>query len=53
MEAGLTAHQASARARILYWAYLGHGISATRPAPAEWRRIRDELVGLAAARKSG
>ncbi len=53
MEAGLTAHQASARARILYWAYLGHGISATRPAPVEWRRIFDELVGLAAIRKSG
>ena len=53
VETGLTANRASARARILYWAYLGHGLSATRPAPAEWQRILDELVGLAAARKSG
>lgn len=53
VEAGLTAHQASARARILYWAYLGHGLSTTKPAPAEWRRILDELVRLAATHKSG
>lgn len=53
VETGLAASQASARARILYWAYLGHGLSSTRPDPAEWQRILDELVGLAAARKSG
>jgi AcrR family transcriptional regulator len=53
IEAGLAANQASARARILYWAYLGHGLSATKPAPAEWQRILEELLRLAATRKNG
>ena len=53
VEAGLAPNQASARARILYWAYLGHGLSASKPDPAEWQRILEELVRLAAARKSG
>lgn len=52
MEAGLTVHQASARARILYWAYLGHGLSPNKPDPAESRRILDELAYLAIARKT-
>lgn len=51
-EAGLTSNQASARARILYWAYLGQGLSAQKPAPAEWRRILDELARLATAAKA-
>lgn len=52
-EAGLASAQASARARILYWAYLGHGLSANAPDPAEWRRILDELARLATASKTG
>jgi AcrR family transcriptional regulator len=48
-EAGLTSNQASARARILYWTYLGQGLSAHKPDPAEWRRILDELERLATA----
>ncbi len=51
-EAGLTSSQASARARILYWAYLGQGLSTHKPDPAEWRRIRDELARLAIAAKA-
>ena len=51
--AGLTANQASTRARILYWAYLGHGLSADDPGPAEWRRILDDLTRLATAEKTG
>lgn len=51
VEAGLTANQASARARILYWTYLGQGLSADKPAPTEWRRILDELGRLATAGK--
>ena len=48
-EAGIAPAQAAARTRILYWAYLGHGLSANKPEPAEWRRIRDELIRLATA----
>lgn len=49
VEAGLAPAQAAARARILYWAYLGHGLSANKPKPAEWRRVQDELTRLATA----
>jgi AcrR family transcriptional regulator len=49
VEAGLASDVASARSRILYWTYLGHGLSARPPAPAERRRILDELAGLATA----
>ena len=49
VEAGLTSGVASARARILYWAYLGRGLTTSLPASAEQRRILDELAGLAAA----
>ena len=52
VEAGLAAPQASARARILYWAYLGHGLSASKVGPAEWRRILGELARLAIAEKT-
>lgn len=50
-EAGLASDEASARARILYWAYLGQGLSATKPAPTELRRILGELARLATAEK--
>ena len=52
VEAGLTSNLASARSRILYWAYLGHGLSARPPAAAERRRILDELARLATATDS-
>ncbi|MEI7874171.1 MAG: TetR/AcrR family transcriptional regulator [Alphaproteobacteria bacterium] len=53
VEGGLAPAQAAARARILYWAYLGHGLSANKPKPAEWRRVLDELARLATAQKTG
>lgn len=49
VEAGLTSGAASARARILYWAYLGRGLTTSLPASVEQRRILDELAGLATA----
>jgi len=52
IEGGLLPNDASARAQILYWAYLGHGLSASKPDPVEWRRILDELARLATAAKT-
>lgn len=52
IEAGLPSDAASARARILYWAYLGHGLSTDKPSPPEWRRILDELARAATAKKT-
>jgi AcrR family transcriptional regulator len=51
IEAGIAMEEASARAQILYWAYLGHGLSTNKPGPAEGRRILDELARLATAAK--
>jgi AcrR family transcriptional regulator len=53
VEAGIAPAQAAARARILYWAYLGHGLSANKPEPAEGRRVLDELARLAIPQKTG
>ena len=52
VEAGLASNQAAARARILYWAYLGRGLSTDKPDPADVRRILDELGRLAATAKT-
>ncbi len=43
-EAGIAPDQAEARARILYWAYLGHVLAGERP--PSWTVVLDELTQL-------
>ena len=53
VEGGLAPDEATIRARVVYWAYLGHGLSPAKPDSAEWRRILAELIYLATARREG
>jgi len=52
VEAGLASNRAAARAQILYWAYLGRGLSTDKPEATEGRRILEELARLAIADKT-
>jgi AcrR family transcriptional regulator len=45
IEAGIDATRAEARARILYWAYLGNVLAAEKP--VSWTLVFDELMALA------
>jgi AcrR family transcriptional regulator len=47
IEAGLPADRADARARIIYWAYLGHVLSAEKLSSEAWIDVVGELVLLA------
>lgn len=48
--AGVGKRQAAARARILYWAYLGYALSAPKLDPGSTHDILDALNGLAGKR---
>jgi AcrR family transcriptional regulator len=49
VEAGVPADQAKLRTRIIYWAYLGHVLSAEKHSSQDWSGIFHELDTLARA----
>jgi AcrR family transcriptional regulator len=48
-EMGVPPERAAPRARIIYWAYLGHVLSAEKHSSQDWGRIFRELDALARA----
>jgi AcrR family transcriptional regulator len=49
VEMGVAPQRAASRARIIYWAYLGHVLSAEKHSSQDWARIFHELDALARA----